>query len=236
MKDFKDFSRSRSDKEILFRLFGYLKPHKKPFIIAIVLMALSLAVDLLPPLLLGYLIDLFSNGALEISDKIDALILVIIGYLVVLGLANIVSYYQQMLLQKVGQSIVNEVRYKVFNHIEHLSIGQINEVPVGKLVTRVNNDTNAINELYTSVFTNLLRNIIYIVAILVIILFIHFKIGILVWALMPIVILSTYLFRIFSRKAYRKVRNNVSDINAFLSENLSGIKITQAFNQEDKKT
>jgi ATP-binding cassette subfamily B protein len=123
----------------------------------------------------------------------------------------------------------------VFNHIENLSIGQINQVPVGKLVTRVINDTNTISEMYTNVAVNLIRNILYLFAIIIVIFIINWKISLFVMMVVPFVFLATVVFRKYSRASYRRVRQNVSEVNAFLSENLSGMKVTQIFNQEDKK-
>ncbi len=158
-----------------------------------------------------------------------------IGFLGALIIGNYVAFIQNMMLQKVGQKTVVTLRNDVFNHIEHLSIGQINQVPVGKLVTRVTNDTNTISEMYTSVAVNLIRNVLYLVAILVVLFILNYRITIWLIMVLPLVLLATYLFRKFSRASYRRVRANVSEVNAFLSENLSGVKVTQIFNQEKKK-
>jgi ATP-binding cassette subfamily B protein len=235
MKDFKDNTRERSDKEVLRRLLGYAKPYKKEFIWIVIMMIISLGVQLLPPLLIGLTVDTVSNDALSQSEKIQFIIFLSIFFIVILSVAHFISYVQGIMLQKVGQKTVVTLRDQVFNHIENLSIGQINQVPVGKLVTRVINDTNTISEMYTNVGVNLVKNILYLIAILIVIFVINWKISLFVIMVVPLVFLATVIFRKYSRASYRKVRQNVSEVNAFLSENLSGMKVTQIFNQEEKK-
>ncbi len=127
------------------------------------------------------------------------------------------------------------MRQQVFDHIQTLGPAQLNQVPVGKLVTRVTNDTNTLSEMYTNVAANLIRNVIYLIGILIVLFVINYKITLILMLFLPVVFLATVLFRKYSKASYRKVRSNVSEVNAFLSENLSGMKITQAFNQEPKK-
>lgn len=235
MKDFKDNTRERSDKEVLRRLLHYAKPYKKEFFWIVIMMIISLAVQLVPPLLIGLTVDTVSNDALSQSEKIQFIIYLTIFFIVILSIAQFISYVQGIMLQKVGQKTVVTLRDEVFNHIENLSIGQINQVPVGKLVTRVINDTNTISEMYTNVAVNLIRNILYLFAIIIVIFVINWKISLFVMMVVPFVFLATVVFRKYSRASYRRVRQNVSEVNAFLSENLSGMKVTQIFNQEDKK-
>ncbi len=235
MKDFKDNTRERSDKEVIKRLFAYALPYKKEFALIIFLMFIGIGIQLLPALLIGYTIDLVSNDTMERSQQTLNILLMGGAFLAAMLIGNFTNFYQNYMLQKVGQKTVVILRNDVFNHIENLSIGQINQVPVGKLVTRVTNDTNTISEMYTSVAINLIRNILYLIAILVVLFFLNFQITLYVIMVIPVVLLTAYLFRKFSRASYRRVRANLSEVNAFLSENLSGMKVTQIFNQEEKK-
>lgn len=235
MKDFKDNTRERSDKDVLKRLLQYMIPYKKQFILILLMMFIGIGIQLLPPLLIGFTVDTVSNDLLTSNEKIIRVIVMGSIFIVALILGNIISYYQAIMLQKVGQQTVITLRKDVFMHIENLAISQINEVPVGKLVTRVANDTNTISEMYTSVAVNLVKNVIYIFAILIVIFIISFKITLYVLIVIPVVIVGSIFFRKFSRASYRRVRQNVSEVNAFLSENLSGMKVTQIFNQEEKK-
>ncbi len=235
MKDFKDNTRERSDKEVIKRLLSYAKPYKREFVWIIIMMIVALGIQLIPPLLIGLTVDTVGNDALTANEKIQFIVILSIFFIVILAIGNVVSYIQGIMLQKVGQKTVVSLRDEVFNHIEHLNIGQINQVPVGKLVTRVINDTNTISEMYTNVAVNLVRNILYLFAIVIVIFIINWKISLFVVATVPFVFLATVIFRKYSRTSYRRVRQNVSEVNAFLSENLSGMKVTQIFNQEDKK-
>jgi len=235
LKDFKDNTRERSDKEVIKRLFAYALPYKKEFALIIFLMFVGIGVQLLPALLIGYTIDLVSNDTMERSQQVLNILLMGGAFFAAMLVGNFTNFYQNYMLQKVGQKTVVTLRNDVFNHIENLSIGQINQVPVGKLVTRVTNDTNTISEMYTSVAINLIRNILYLIAILIVLFLLNFHITLYVIIVIPIVLLAAYLFRKFSRASYRRVRANLSEVNAFLSENLSGMKVTQIFNQEEKK-
>ncbi|PKK96354.1 MAG: ABC transporter ATP-binding protein, partial [Tenericutes bacterium HGW-Tenericutes-3] len=235
MKDFKDNTRERSDKEVISRLFKYALPYKKDFLLIIGLMFVGIAIQLLPALLIGYTIDIVSSDTMERSRQTFLILLMGGAFLVAMFLGNFTNFYQNYMLQKVGQKTVVTLRNDVFNHIENLAIGQINQVPVGKLVTRVTNDTNTISEMYTTVAVSLVRNILYLIAILIVLFVLNYKITLYVIIVIPIVLFAAYLFRKFSRASYRRVRASLSEVNAFLSENLSGMKITQIFNQQEKK-
>ncbi len=235
MKDFKDNTRERSDKEVISRLYKYALPFKKDFLLIFVLMFVGIAIQLLPALVIGYTIDIVGSDTMQRDQQVLYIVLMGAVFLVAMLLGNFINFYQMYMLQRVGQKTVVTLRNDVFNHIENLAIGQINQVPVGKLVTRVTNDTNTISEMYTSVAVNLIRNILYLIAILTVLFILNFRITMYVMIVIPIVIFAAFLFRKFSRASYRRVRASLSEVNAFLSENLSGMKVTQIFNQQDKK-
>src|SRR5690606_31106888 len=160
---------------------------------------------------------------------------IVVIYAVCLVISNIILYFQQMILQKTGQKIIYKVREDIFSHIEKFSANQFNNVPFGKLVTRVTNDTNTLNEMYTSVIINLLKSIFSIAGALGAMFVLHKTLTLYIIALSPILIIISVLFRKISRRAYREVRTNLTNVNSFLSENISGMKVTQIFNQEHKK-
>ena len=145
------------------------------------------------------------------------------------------TYFQAIILQKTGQKIISHLREDLFTHIERLSHNQLNSIPVGKLVTRVTNDTNAISNMFTNVLVNLVKNSFIIIGVLVAMLLLNYELTLMVLCFVPFIVLFTLIFRKFSRKAYRKVKDGTTDINTFLSENISGMKIIQIFNREDKK-
>lgn len=230
--DIDDYSnREMNDMEIVKRLLTYVKPFLKPVIISFVLVIVVVGLDLLGPLFIS---DVLDSLAMENIPKIRILI-VVITYLVSLGLLAFTTYKQRIILQVTGQKIIYNIRRDVFNHIETLSIAQFNKVPIGKLVTRVSSDIDKLNMLYTDVVINVLKDILMVIGVFVVMAFLSPRLTLWLLALVPIIFVASYIFRRFSRKAFRKVRRNVSIINAFLSEHLSGMKLIQIFNREEKK-
>ena len=130
-----------------------------------------------------------------------------------------------------SQKIISCIREDLFVHIERLSHDQLNSIPVGKLVTRVTNDTDAVSHMFTGLLVNLVKNIFMILGVVIAMFLVNTKLALIIMCFAPFIVFFTVIFRKFSRKAYREVKNNITDINTFLSENLSGIKITQIFNQ-----
>lgn len=223
------------DYQLFLRLLKYFKPHLLKFIIAFILMIFVSLTTLLLPLANGLAIDLVTDPTYSFDFKAKAIVIGSIVLLVIIGLSIVISYFQSLMLQKIGQTITDQIRQEVFNHIEKLSIGQVNLTPIGTLVTRATNDPANISEMFTNTIVNLIRNFIMMISIVIIMFVIDVKMALITIALVPLIIFSSYLFRKASRKAYRNVRNEVSNVNAFLNENLSGVKITQVFNQEEKK-
>ena len=235
MKDFKEYTRERPDSVILKRLLSYLKPHKKRFIWVLVLMFISIVVQLVPSILIGVTIDIVINPDITYDSKVIYLAVLSGGFLVILSISMVATYFQTLWLQDIGQTIIYKMRKEVFDHIYALGVAQINQVPIGKLVTRVTNDTNTLSEMYTNVAANLIRNIVFLVGVLIVLAFINIRITLYMLLILPIVYIATVLFRKYSRAAYRDVRSNVSEVNAFLAENLAGMKVIQVFSKEEKK-
>ena len=153
--------------------------------------------------------------------------------ILVVSLAS--SYAQAIVLQKTGQRILSSLREDLFSHIEGLSHALSQSIPVGKLVTRVTNDTNAISMMFTNILVNLIKNVFVVFGVLVAMFILHLELTLMVLCFAPFIVLFTLIFRKFSRRAYRKVKDGTTDINTFLSENLSGMKITQIFNRQARK-
>ena len=226
-----------SDKVIIKRLMGYAKPYIGRFIIVFILMVLTVLVGLLEPFIIGESVDILS------ADEIDTKMLII--YLSIFGASILINafitYFQVLMLQKIGQSIVFNIREEVFVHLENQDIDYHNKKPTGTLVTRVTNDTNTLNEMYTSVIINVIRNVLMLIGIVIAMGLINFRqtgnlrLTFLAMAVMPFVMIASFVFRKYSRKVYRLVRKNLAVVNAFLSEHLAGMKIIQIFNQEKRK-
>jgi len=224
-------NRSYSDMTIIKRLLIFVKPFLKELILATVLVFIVVALDLIGPLFISATLDSLGEDPISFSK----IIIIVVLYFVALVIGAFVSYRQTILLQTTGQKIIYDIRRDVFNHIESLSIETYNHVPIGKLVTRVTSDIDTLNMLYTDVLINLFRNIVTIVGVFVIMFIADWKLTLYISSVVPFVALASFIFRKYSRKAYRKVRANVSIINAFLSEHLSGMKLIQIFNREERK-
>ncbi len=227
--------RTYKDRTVLVRLLKYAKRVRWAFIISLLFTAILVAIDLTPAYLEGELIGVLGNADLTNDYKIKFTIILLSIYGCVIIGAAFLNYFNSMLLQKAGQRIVLEIRKEVFVKIEGLAIAQIYATPVGKLVTRVTSDVNMVNELYTNVIVNLIRYILTILFVFIMMLIISPILTLYILCVIPFLVIMTIVFNKLSRKQYRKVRGCVSNMNAFLSENLSGMKITQIFNQEDKK-
>ena len=224
------FDRNMPDGEIVARLLQYAKPHWKAFVLVLVIMLLSISYDLISPLLVGQIEEMVKNK-FEMSDLFKMLAV----YAGVLAVSLVSTYYQSIILQKTGQKILSTLRQDVFTHIEKLSHEQLNQIPVGKLVTRVTNDTNAISMMFTNILVQLVKNVFVIVGVLVAMMALNYMFTLMVLCFVPFVVLFAFIFRKFARKVYRRVKDCTTDINTYLSENLSGIKITQIFNREERK-
>ena len=224
------FEHTMADGEILRRLFAYAKPYWAKFLLVLFLMLFSIAYDIISPLIVGAIEELVAaDFALS---RLFASVAVYAGVLV-FSMAS--TYFQAVILQRVGQRIISDLREDLFTHIESLSHEQLNEIPVGKLVTRVTNDTNAISMMFTNLLVNLIKNAFVILGILVAMLCLNYALTLMVLCFVPFIVIFTVIFRKFSRRANRKLKNATTDINTYLSENLSGIKVTQIFGREDEK-
>lgn len=235
MKDKKEafgFERNMKDSELIKRLFVYGKKHTKAFVIVLIIMLFSISSDIFLPIMTGKIINILQQ---ENGFMFSQLLNIVILYATILLVSLICSYTQTIILQKTGQKIVSNIREDLFIKIEYLSANQLNHIPVGKLVTRVAYDTNAVSMMFTSLFVNLIKNVCLIIGFSLAMFIINVKLALLVFCFVPFIVIFTIIFRKFSRRAYRQVKNATTDINTFLSENLSGIKVTQIFNQEEKK-
>ena len=224
-------TKTPQQKGLMKRLLHYINGHVKSFVIAFFLMVIVVGLDTSLPIFTGKIVDELGKDVIIFS----VVLLYIILYAIFMIVEYIIQYIQSISLQKVGQEIMYTIREDVFRTIETFSNEQLNVIPVGKLVTRVTSDTNAVNEMYTNIVINLIKNILTIIVVIIIMFVIQWKLALIVLAFAPLLVVVSIIFRKVSRKAYSEVRANVSNINAFLSENLSGMKITQVFNQEKKK-
>lgn len=230
VKDTHEKERNIPDREIVRRLLGYARPYWKSFILVFFVMLFSIVYDLLSPLIIGRI-----QGLIRDDFELSSLYAMVGVYAGILVVSMVCTYLQAMILQKTGQKILSRIRMDVFTHIESLSHEQLNNIPVGKLVTRVSNDPNAISFLFTNILVTLAKNAMVIVGVLGAMLLLNYALTLMVLCFVPFVVLFTVIFRKFSRRVHLQVNDATTDINTYLSENLSGMKITQIFNREERK-
>ena len=225
-----DNERHMADSEIVRRLLAYAKPYWKSFVLVFFIMIFSIIYDLVSPLIIGDI-----QGLIKGPFRLEQLYIRVAVYAGILVVSLVCTYLQAMILQKTGQKILSQIRLDVFTHIEKLSHDQLNNIPVGKLVTRVTNDPNAISFMFTNIIVTLAKNAMSIVGVLGAMLLLNYALTLMVLCFVSFVVLFTVIFRKFSRRVHRKVSTCTTDLNTYLSENLSGIKITQIFNREEQK-
>ena len=218
-------------KEMFKRLSHYILPEWKAFALAFFLIILNVAVDVILPLFLR----VFTNVIAESNTALSYIIGLALGYLGLSVITQICIYFESMILQKTGQKIVYKLRMEVFEHIENMSQNQFNIMPVGSLVTRVANYTTALSDLFTNVIVTLLRNILMIIGVYSIMFYLSWKLSLVLTGFVVVVFIASLIFRNVVTKIFRKERQYTSDLNTFLNENISGMKIIQAFNQEKRK-
>ena len=229
-KQLQVFDRQLPDGVVIRRLLRYAKPYWHRFLLAFFVMLGSIAYDILSPLLVGSIEKLVTE-----TFRLSRLYTMVAMYAGILVVSMLCTYLQAMILQKTGQKILSDIRLELFAHIERLSHAQLNKIPVGKLVTRVTNDTNSISFLFTNILVTLAKNILVILGVLGAMLLLNYAFTLMILCFVPFLVLFTVIFRKFSRKAHRRVSDATSDVNTYLSEHLSGMKIIQIFNQEDNK-
>ena len=255
-----DELRLKSDRKldswtILKRNIKYVKPELGKFIASLLLMIVNVGLALVLPLFMQDVtnsLNLKANPDVEftfnfIKENIkifefkesiidfNFVLILVIAYFVISAINQVILYVEAMLLQKAGQRIVYEMRMEVFTHIENMSQNQFNDMPVGSLVTRVASYTASMSDLFTNVLVNVLKNVITVVGVYAIMFFISWRLSLLMLIFVTIVFISSLYFRKVTSKLFREERALISDLNTFLNENLSGMKLTQIFNQEERK-
>ena len=231
MNSSKNISKKEMNKKSsTMRLVAYMKPYAHWVIFALLLVLGLTAFDLYRPMLVGNAIDTFgANG------DYDVIIATAIKYAVVLALSFAFNIARTWILQKTGQNIILQMRKDLYRHIQSLGSRYFDITPVGKLVTRVTNDVEALNEMYSGILVQLFRNIVKIVGLAGVMLVLDVRLAAISFVLMPLVIGLTVLCQKIARNIYRLYRTRLTDINTFLSEHLSGMKIIQIFGRQERK-
>ena len=216
---------------LLKRTFKYIRPELASFIIAILLLIINTILDIIMPQFTRYITDELVKDNIRIHFIVNLAILMF----VIVVINQIFLYLESIVLQKCGQRIIKKLREDIFTHIEYMSLNQFNEMPVGSLVTRVASYTASMSDLFTNVLVHILKNASKIVGVYVIMFAISPSLSAMLSPVVMIVFIASFIFSKKVKGYFRKERAANSEMNSFLSENLSGMKLTQVFNQEKTK-
>ena len=232
-----DFEKLKGDKKLprsvmIKRTWAYVKPEWPSLLVAFLLVIVGVAIDIAFPLFMQFLTNTLQKPS---NETLKIIVMIAVGELVLSIIFQIITYVEAMILQKAGQRIVLKLREEVFEHILHMSQNQFNEMPVGSLVTRVVSYTSSLSELFTSILVNLVKNILMIFGVYGMMIFISWKLSLVMLGFVAVVFVISMVFRKVIHKIFTKERQYISDLNTFLNENLSGMKIIQIFNQEKRK-
>ena len=214
------------------RTFHYVKPELPHFLFALFLILINVGIDVVLPLIIS---KITTNLKSDYLDLILILVLVI-GYFLLSLINQAFLYFESMILQKAGQKIIYNLRMEVFEHIENMSLDQLNDMPVGSLVTRVCSYTTSMSDLFTNVLVNVIRNVLTIVVVYVVMFTISYRLSFVLLGIVILVFIISFVFSRVISKIFRKERRYISDLNTYLNENISGMKLIQIFNQEINKS
>ena len=230
------------DKNLLRRLLTYAKPYIPKFVLAVAIIVVIVALELYQPILIGQAVDGFlseySNNSTLIQGAEQGvhaagIIKIAFTYLLTVIVVFILQYSQARILARTGQNIIYNIRMEIYTHLSQLSLSFFTKNPIGKLVTRVTNDTEALNEMYTSVIVNILKSIFVLFGVIITMTTYNLRLSLLTFTVIPFIIVFTFTFKTMSKKIHREIRSKISAINAFISEHVSGMKVVQIFAVED---
>src|SRR6476646_5806138 len=230
------------DSRLMKRLLGYLRPYKWQVVIALTSIVLKAGADVLGPFLTKTAVDkyLASTSTHSVLDRfLSSRPLVGIAqlgtiYFTLLLISFGLEYTQTYLMQWTGQKVMFDLRSQIFRHLQHMHIGFYDKNPVGRLVTRVTTDVDALNEMFTSGVVSIFEDIFVLAGILAIMLCMDWNLALITFAVLPFIAYATTIFRNKVRDSYRRIRVAIARINAHLQEHVSGMMVLQLFNREKK--
>ena len=218
-------------KVLIARTLAYIKPEWVRFFVALLLIFANVGMDVCLPRFTKEITDNLSSG----HPVLREILILVIAYFLISLVSNVFIFFESMILQRAGQNIILTLRRDVFTHIEGMSQKQFTEMPVGSLVTRVTSYTQSMSDLFTDVVVQVLRNVMTVVGVYILMFFINWKLSLLLFLPVTVVFITSFVFSKAVGKRFREERKDISDLNAFLNENLSGMNVTQLFCREEKK-
>jgi len=241
------------DPHLARRLLRYLRPYRARAITSVILVILSSLLEIAGPAIVAVAIDLYVKplgaqpvglavkvGAFLTShgwalDPMSGINLAAIVYMFVLAGNFAVLYTQMVLMNLMGQYIMYDLRKEIFEHLQRLDVQYFDRNPVGRLMTRVTTDVDALNEMFTAGFVAIFGDIFVLVGIIGVLFWMNWRLALVLFSITPFIVLVSIWFRQGARKTYRQVRARIAAINAFLQEHISGISTVQLFNREAKE-
>lgn len=235
------------NRHTIRRLLRYAKPYIGWFVLVLGLTVITVLLELYQPKLLGLATDEFVNKYQEASgagfslaqlkelraDDLRGVLLLGLQYFGTVVAIMVLSYGQTAILATVGQKIIYNMRTDIFRHLTTLDMAFFNDNPIGRLVTRVTNDCETVNEMFTSVIVNIVGSIFTLLGLIVVMLREHAKLALMLFISIPFIVIFTFIFTKVTRKLYRAIRARISELNAFVSEHVSGMKVVQIFTAEE---
>ena len=217
------------DSRLMKRLLRYLRPYKWGVLFAFILLLTSSGFYLIGPHLIKIAIDEYI-----MKENMGGLSYIVLIYLFILIFGFVMKFFHTYIMQIIGQKVMYDMRMEIFTHLQGLSVSFFNRNPVGRLITRVTTDVDALNELFASGVVTIFGDIFTLLGIIVFLLYYNVKLALITFSVVPILFIAAFLFKIKVRKSFREVRIRIARINSFLQESITGMKIVQIFNREEK--
>src|SRR5258705_4844363 len=231
------------DSRLMRRLLTYLRPYKWHVAIALVAIVLKSVADVLGPFLTKVAVDKYLAKAPKahswIGDRLDSSPLIGIAqigslYVGLLVVTFTLEYIQTYTMQWTGQKVMFDLRKQIFRHLQHMHVGFFDKNPVGRLVTRVTTDVDALNEMFTAGVVSIFEDVFVLVGIIAIMMRMNWKLALITFAVIPVIFWATMIFRVKVRDSYRRIRVAIARINSYLQEAVSGMLVLQLFNREKR--
>ena len=224
---------NKVDIKLYKRLVAFFKPYKVELIIAIIITVIGTLTILAPPLVYQHAIDEYiMNQDMSPQDRFSGVVLMLIVYLVVLVIDFLFKFFKGYVTAKIGQKAIRDLRLSVFRHLQKLSLKWYDKNPIGRIMTRVTNDIEALNDMFTQGVITIAGDLFMILGIIIVLMTLNFKLALWTFAVLPLLFIVSFIFRIKVRKNLLVVRSLVAKLNAFTQENLSGIHIIKLFNRQ----
>lgn len=222
----------KKKKHRFFTLVKYFKPYIPLLMASALLALLSNAAILIRPIILKYIID---DCLLTQNHDIVKIRLMGILFFAIIILGALFVYFQTYILTYIGQKIMFSIRNQLFRHVEHMAVSFFDRNSTGRILTRITNDVEALNEIFSGVLINILKDTLMIIGIISMMFALNVKLALVSIGTVPLIMLVTYLYRIAARKNFIKVKGMISKINGFLAENIAGMRLVQIFHREKEK-